>query len=66
MACAEPFLEQSIHPTVVIQGYRLALEDIIVWCREKFSKPVDVNNAKELNAIVHSCLGKPNASKFAF
>ncbi len=36
MACAEPFLEQNIHPTIIIQGYRMALEDIIVWCKEKF------------------------------
>uniref|UniRef100_A0A183C236 T-complex protein 1 subunit gamma n=1 Tax=Globodera pallida TaxID=36090 RepID=A0A183C236_GLOPA len=38
LAQAEQFLEQSIHPTVIIQGFRMALEDIIEWTEEKFCK----------------------------
>lgn len=56
MAQAEQFLEQKIHPTVIIKGYRQALEDMIVWTQEKFSKPVDVNNNAELEVVLRSCL----------
>ncbi|KAI1728601.1 TCP-1/cpn60 chaperonin family domain-containing protein [Ditylenchus destructor] len=56
MAQAEQFLVQNIHPTVIIQAYRLALDDMISWATEKFSKPLDVNNEDELKVIVKSCL----------
>uniref|UniRef100_A0A915D1H0 T-complex protein 1 subunit gamma n=1 Tax=Ditylenchus dipsaci TaxID=166011 RepID=A0A915D1H0_9BILA len=53
---AEQFLDQKIHPTVIIQAYRMALEDMILWTEEKFSKPVDVKNNDELATVVKSCL----------
>jgi len=56
MAQAEQFLEQNMHPTVIIRAYRQALEDMIVWAQEKFSKPVDVNNTNELEIVLRSCL----------
>ena len=40
-----------------LQGYRLALEDIIAWCQDKFSKPVNIADDVELRNIVRSCLG---------
>jgi T-complex protein 1 subunit gamma len=36
MAQAEQFLEQNMHPTVIIRAYRQALEDMIIWTQEKF------------------------------
>lgn len=36
MAQAEQFLEQNMHPTVVIRAYRQALEDMIVWAQDNF------------------------------
>lgn len=53
MACAEPFLEQNIHPTVIIQGYRLALEDIIVWCKDKF-RCAYASSSNELHAHAYN------------
>lgn len=38
LGVAEQFLEQQMHPTVIIRSYRQALEDIVriledkVWC----------------------------------
>jgi len=64
MASAQPFLEQGIHPTVIIQGYRLALEDIIVWCKDKLSKKVNVDNNKDLEDVVRSCLGTKMMSRW--
>lgn len=36
MAMGEPFLEQGIHPSIIIQAYRLALDDIINWATVKY------------------------------
>lgn len=36
LAQAAQFLEQRIHPTVIIQAYRMALEDMIEWTEAKF------------------------------
>lgn len=35
LSVAEPFLEQKIHPTIIIQAFRMALEDIIAACRDQ-------------------------------
>jgi len=42
---------------VIIKAYRLALEDMINWAEEKFSKPVDVTDETQLAMVVKSCLG---------
>ncbi|VDK64607.1 unnamed protein product [Cylicostephanus goldi] len=64
MAQAQPFLEQKIHPTIIIQAYRAALEDMVKLAEEKFSKPVDINNEKEVTTVVKSCLGTKMISKW--
>uniref|UniRef100_A0A7E4VE95 T-complex protein 1 subunit gamma n=1 Tax=Panagrellus redivivus TaxID=6233 RepID=A0A7E4VE95_PANRE len=56
MVSAQPFLEQKVHPTVIIQAFRLALDDMIKWAEDKFSKPIDVKNEEELAIAVKSCL----------
>ena len=35
LAVAAPFLEQQVHPTVVIRAFRLALEDLLEVLRDK-------------------------------
>lgn len=57
LSIAEPFLEQKMHPTLIIQSFRLALEDIINACKESFSVPVDIKNDAEVAKVVKSCLG---------
>lgn len=56
MAQAEQFLDQNIHPTVIIQAYRMALEDIINWTEELFSKQIDLSDDIALSTAVRSCL----------
>uniref|UniRef100_A0A915PVK1 T-complex protein 1 subunit gamma n=1 Tax=Setaria digitata TaxID=48799 RepID=A0A915PVK1_9BILA len=64
MSQAQQFLDQNIHPTVIIQAYRMALEDMIVLVEEKFSKQIDVNNDEEVASVVKSCLGTKMLSKW--
>lgn len=35
LSVAEPFLEQQMHPTVIISAFRLALEDILETLKSK-------------------------------
>lgn len=51
------FLEQQLHPTVIIAAYRQALEDIIVCLRDTLSTPLDVNNEEQMINIIKSCIG---------
>ncbi|KAK6029027.1 T-complex protein 1, gamma subunit [Ostertagia ostertagi] len=64
MAQAQQFLEQKIHPTIIIQAYRAALEDMIKLAEEKYSRSIDVNNDKEITSVVKSCLGTKMLSKW--
>jgi len=56
MRQAVPFLEQQMHPVVIISAYREALEDSLEALR-KISVPVDVNDHNEMLKIVKSTLG---------
>ena len=57
MSVAMPFLEQQMHPTVIIGAYRQCLEDLITILREKVSVPVDPNNRDQMLKIIRSSLG---------
>ena len=35
LSVAQPFLEQQMHPTVIIRAFRQALEDILAVIKEK-------------------------------
>lgn len=36
MSVAEPFLEQQMHPTLIISAYQQAMEDMLAIMKEKF------------------------------
>ena len=55
LSVAEHFLEQQMHPTVVISAYRMALEDMINTLK-KISTPVDVNNCDMMLNIINSSI----------
>jgi len=57
LSVCQPFLEQNIHPTVIISALRLALEDINVILRETIASPVDLKNDDQLIQVIKSCLG---------
>ncbi|XP_011447879.1 T-complex protein 1 subunit gamma-like [Crassostrea angulata] len=65
LAVAEPFLQQQMHPTVIISAFRQALEDLVEILRDKISVPVDITNHEEMKKIVNSCVGTKFISKWA-
>ncbi|XP_050401053.1 T-complex protein 1 subunit gamma [Patella vulgata] len=64
LSVAEQFLEQQMHPTVIISAYRQALEDMLDLVRDKVSVPVDVTKREEMLKIIKSCLGTKLISKW--
>lgn len=52
LASAEQFLEQQIHPTVIIRQYRQALEDMVNLLEGPLSIPIDKNDKKALANVV--------------
>jgi len=65
LAVAEQFLQQQMHPTVIISAYRQALEEAAKLLKEKVSVPVDVNNREEMIRIIKSCIGTKFVSKWS-
>merc|ERR1719505_157906 len=57
LSVAKQFIEDELHPTQIIAAYRHALDDALDILRNQVSKPVDVNNDKEMLDILKSCLG---------
>ncbi|XP_074079316.1 T-complex protein 1 subunit gamma [Macrotis lagotis] len=55
LSVAEHFLEQQMHPTVVISAYRKALDDMINTLK-KISIPVDINNRDTMMNIIDSAI----------
>lgn len=65
LAVAAPFLEQQVHPTVVIGAFRQALEDLLDVLRDKVSVKVDVTNRDEMLKIIKSCVGTKFIKKWS-
>ncbi|NXD02281.1 TCPG protein, partial [Certhia familiaris] len=55
LSVAEHFLEQQMHPTVIIWAYRKALDDMISILK-KIGTPVDVNNKDMMLKIIKSAI----------
>lgn len=52
LAAAEQFLEQQMHPTVIIRQYKQALEDIVTLLEGPLSVAVDKNDKAALANVV--------------
>lgn len=52
LAAAEQFLEQQMHPTVIIRQYKQALEDMVTLLEGPLSVPVDRNDKVALANVV--------------
>ncbi|XP_054286470.1 T-complex protein 1 subunit gamma-like [Macrosteles quadrilineatus] len=65
LGVAEQFLEQNMHPTVIIKAYRQALEDMVEILKDKVSVPLDVNNKEKLAEVVKSCVGTKFIGRWA-
>ena len=57
LAHSEPFLEQGLHPTVIIRAYKKALDDIVTILNDQVSVAIDSNNVDELVKVIKSCIG---------
>ena len=57
MAQASVFLEQEMHPTVIISAYRQALEDLIQILKDKVAVAVDAKDKQEMLKIIKSTIG---------
>jgi len=57
LSVASQFIEDKIHPTLIIAAYRKALDDMLEILKEQISVPVDVDNDEEMLNILKSCLG---------
>ncbi|XP_017758296.1 PREDICTED: T-complex protein 1 subunit gamma [Eufriesea mexicana] len=56
LATAELFLEQNMHPTVIIRAYRQALEDMVTILNEQVSVDLDCNDRNKLIEVINSCV----------
>lgn len=63
LAQVAPFIEQQIHPTIVIQALRMALDDALEALK-RIALPIDTNNRAEMATIVSSALGTKLVSKW--
>ncbi|XP_070495221.1 T-complex protein 1 subunit gamma [Chironomus tepperi] len=57
LAVSEPFLQQQIHPTVIIRAYREALEDMIQVMQNDVSITLDKNDRAKMADVVKACVG---------
>lgn len=57
LAVSEPFLQQQIHPTVIIRAYREALEDMIQVMQNDVCITLDKNDRAKMADVVKACVG---------
>nr|QBH73658.1 chaperonin [Frankliniella cephalica] len=65
LGVAEQFLEQQMHPTVIIRSYRQALEDMVRILEDKVAVQLDVNDRAKLVEVVKSCVGTKFIGRWA-
>ncbi|XP_062848495.1 T-complex protein 1 subunit gamma [Trichomycterus rosablanca] len=64
LSVAAHFLEQQMHPTVVISAYRQALDDILSMLKE-ISTPVDQNDRDMMLKIINSAINTKALSRWS-
>ncbi|KAF5270221.1 hypothetical protein FQA39_LY08435 [Lamprigera yunnana] len=65
LATAEQFLEQQIHPTVIIRQYKQALEDMVSLLEGPLSISIDKSDKTVLSNVVKGCIGTKFIGKWA-
>jgi len=64
LSVAGPFLEQQMHPTVIIGAFRQALDDLLTVLKDQVSIAVDVTDRAEMTRIIKSCIGTKFITKW--
>jgi len=65
LSVAGPFLEQQMHPTVIIGAFRQALDDLLTVLKDQVSIAVDIANREEMTRIIKSCIGTKFITKWS-
>merc|ERR1719384_133196 len=65
LGVSQQFLEDKMHPTIIISAYRQALEDAVEILENKVAFDVDINNEKEMIKVIQSCIGTKFISRWA-
>lgn len=64
LSCAQPFLEQNIHPTIIISALRLALQDMTTILKDNIAQTIDLKDEEAVLQVIQSCLGTKIFGKF--
>merc|ERR1719260_101165 len=65
LGVSHQFLEEKMHPTVVIQAYRQALEDTSNLLRETVATPIDMDDKVAVRKVIQSCVGTKFIAKWS-
>ena len=65
LGISHQFLEEKIHPTLIIQAYRQALEDSITTMRDNVATPIDLDDKVAVRKVIESCVGTKFISKWS-
>jgi len=60
---SEQLLRANLHPTVIVSGYNLALQEAMRIC-ERQALEVDVKDEKRMKQLVQSCIGTKFSSRW--
>merc|ERR1711936_202873 len=66
LGVSHQFLEEKMHPTVVIQAYRQALEDATNLLRETVATPIDMEDKVAVRKVIQSCVGTKFIAKWSY
>merc|ERR1740128_840966 len=65
LVVSQQFLEEKMHPTVIIKAYRQALEDAAELLREKVATPIDMDDKEQMKKVIQSCIGTKFIAKWS-
>merc|ERR1719273_1649713 len=65
LGVSQQFLEEKMHPTVIIQAYRQALEDAAALLRDNVSTPIDMEDKLAVRKVIQSCVGTKFIAKWS-
>jgi len=65
LSVAGPFLEQQMHPTVIIGAFRQALDELLTILKDQVSVAVDITDRAEMTRIIKSCIGTKFITKWS-
>ena len=57
LSLSQVYIEQNMHPTIVIKALRQALEDSVQILKDKIAIPIDLSDDEQILKIIQSCLG---------